>query len=255
MESISVVIITLNEEKNIDRCIKSIIDIADEILVYDTFSTDKTLEICKKYDKVKVEQGQFLGYSNTKNKANSLAKNDWILSLDADEAPELAIINHIKELKKSRLEGIYKINRQTIYCGKVIKHGGWFPDWQYRLFNRKEYEWKGEWIHERLEPINNNKNLEHQISGICQHFTVYTIDEHIDRVQKYSALWADMYFAKGKKMSKTLALVKAIIKFLKMLVLKRGYKDGKEGWNIAIISAFGLYLRYAKLWQLQRNKQ
>src|ERR1700748_1157315 len=141
MVKISVVIITFNEEKNIGRCLNSVRNIADEIIVADSFSTDNTVSIAKGYD-AKVISRAFVGYAEQKNHATQQAANDWILSLDADEELTPALEHSIAEFKKDPKHNVYQMPRLTNYCGKWIKHCGWYPDKQTRLYDRTKGKWE-----------------------------------------------------------------------------------------------------------------
>ena len=148
---LTAVIITKNEERNILRCLNSLLDVADEIVVVDSGSTDRTEEICNSFN-VKFVQQEWLGYSEQKNFANNLASNDWILSIDADEELSEKLKNSISELKNQRLsdDEVFSMNRLTNYCGHWIRHCGWYPDRKIRIWNRTVGKWQGE-IHETIE--------------------------------------------------------------------------------------------------------
>lgn len=247
---ISVVICTKNEEKNIERCLKAVSSIADEIIVVDSNSTDRTAEICKSYPKVKFIESKWLGFSNTKNYANSFATQDYILSLDADEELTIECQKEIESLKPS-LSGIYSINRMTNYCGQWIKHSGWFPDIHLRLFPKKETRWVGE-IHERLtySPTLEVKHLK----GIVNHYSYYSIEEHWQRINTYSTLGAHKY----TKYSYTRLIISMVInshfRFIRHYLVRRGFLDGFSGFVISILSAAAVFLKYAKAYQLKKTK-
>ena len=153
MTALSVVIITFNEERNIARCINSVKDIADEIVVVDSYSTDNTKNICSNFDVIFIQR-KWEGFSAAKNFANSMSKNDWILSLDADEVLSDQLRETIKNLKFKNEFSYCSFNRLTNYCGSWIRHSNWYPDKKLRLFNRKNSEWSG-LIHEELSvPVN-----------------------------------------------------------------------------------------------------
>ena len=171
MVKISAVIITFNEERNISRCIQSLVDVVDEIIVVDSFSKDKTEEICLA-NNVQFIQREWNGYSETKNFANSQAKNDWVLSLDADEALSADLKTSILTLKKEELKGSYSFNRLTNYCGMWVKFGGWYPDNKTRLFNRLEGKWTG-LIHENLEFSSATQTS--LLKGDCLHYSYYSV--------------------------------------------------------------------------------
>ena len=150
MLKLSVVIITLNEEKNIERCLQSVKDIADEIIVVDSYSDDRTEEICSEFG-VKFIQQKFKGYVDQKNDGNALASHDYILSLDADEALSEELAASISQVKENWQFDAYAMNRLTSYCGKWIRHSGWYPDRKSRLFDRRKARWTGHLVHERVE--------------------------------------------------------------------------------------------------------
>ncbi|MFY7991163.1 MAG: glycosyltransferase family 2 protein, partial [Fluviicola sp.] len=167
MQRLAVVIITLNEERNIERCIRSVRDLADEIIVLDAFSTDKTASICKDLG-VRFEQRAWEGYSATKNYLNSLVTAEFILSLDADEALSEDLYQEIKSAKTSGFQGTYSVNRMTNYMGKWIKHSGWFPDIKPRLFPKEGSYWDGAYVHETLV---HPPSEEHLFKGILEHYS------------------------------------------------------------------------------------
>ena len=168
---ISATIITLNEERNIDRCIRSIKDVADEIIVLDAYSTDRTESICQEHGVV-FEKREWEGYAASKNYLNSLANCDYILSIDADEALDDELRNAILDLKKLNDPEVYTVSRLTNYCGKWIKHSGWYPDVKLRLFPKSGCSWEGEFVHEELVyPVNLTVQ---QLTGHLEHFSYYS---------------------------------------------------------------------------------
>ncbi|MGZ5134101.1 MAG: glycosyltransferase family 2 protein, partial [Flavitalea sp.] len=148
MPGLSVVIITFNEENNIGRCIDSVKEVADEVIVLDSYSTDKTLEIATSKG-AKIHQQKFAGYGEQKNDALKLATHDLVLTLDADEALDSILTREILHEKKSPIYDGYSMNRCTNYCGKFIRHGSWYPDIKIRLFNKKMGKWSNARIHEK----------------------------------------------------------------------------------------------------------
>jgi len=183
---LSAIIITLNEERNIGRCIESLKAVADEILVVDSFSTDRTKEICETHG-VRFIQNEWKGYSVQKNFAQEKASHDFIISLDADEALSDELSESILRIKNLDAIHIYSFNRLTNYCGKWIRHGGWFPDIKIRMYDRKKCSWEGS-IHERLiYPQGEKITL---LKGDCHHYTFYTVDEHRRQVEKFTTLMA-----------------------------------------------------------------
>lgn len=251
MPQFSVVIITFNEERNIGRCLKSLEEVADEIVVVDSFSTDKTAEICQDFP-VKFIQKEWMGYSSAKNFANSLANNDYILSIDADEALSDELKKSILELKKSdNLFDAYRFNRLANYCGSWIHHCSWYPDIKLRLWNRHKGQWEGE-IHEEIKMKSSAKAG--FIKGDLLHFSYYSIEQHIRQVNNFTDLAAKAAFEKGKKAGCLKILFSPFIKFTRDYFLKLGFLDGYAGFVICRISAHATFLKYAKLRQLNKNK-
>jgi len=246
---ISFIIITFNEEKNIERCLKSINEVADEIIVVDSFSIDKTKEICNKY-LCRFYENKFVNYSLQKNYANSLALYDYIFSIDADEALSAELINSIKSLKNSDFSNnAYEMHRLNNYCGKWIKHGGWYPDTKLRLWKNKTALWQGE-IHETL--FFESKTSIKLLNGNLLHYSYYSIGEHVLQSDKFSSLSAKMLFEKGKKTNIVQILLKPFWKFLRNYFFKVGFIDGYYGFVISVISAHETFLKYTKLKQLNK---
>lgn len=250
--NISAVIITFNEERNIARCLESLQGVADEIVVVDSFSTDKTEEICKSFGVTFVSQ-KWLGYGEQKNFGNAGAANDWILSVDADEALSQQLKESILAIKKTeqKAEMAFEMNRLTNYCGSWIKHCGWYPDRKIRLFNRNTVKWDNRRVHEKLifQP---NIFIKH-LQGDMLHYTICLIAEHIVQINKYSSLMAEEYFKRGKKISLLGAVLKSKWSFLQKFILKGGFLDGYAGFLICKNSAFSIFLRYIKLKELQQT--
>jgi glycosyltransferase involved in cell wall biosynthesis len=187
---ISVIIITKNEEINIGRCIQSVQQVADEVIVIDTFSTDKTTKIATELG-AQVVSKEWLGYGPQKNFGNNLAQYEYILALDADEALDETLSSEILKLKnQNQLNGVYELNRMTNYCGKFIKHSGWYPDRKIRLFPKKEAHWDDSPVHEKLIP-HKGQGIS-QIPGHLLHYSFYSISEHWERINKYSDIEAEI---------------------------------------------------------------
>lgn len=244
MNKISVVIITYNEEKNIRRCLESIKNLTDDIVILDSFSTDKTEEIAKEYNVNFIKQS-FLGHIEQKNKAISYAKNDIILSLDADEAVSEELSLNIKNcLSNFNVDGYY-INRLTNYCGKWIKHGGWYPDKKLRLFNSKKGKWSGINPHDKYELNKNSKTS--TLKGDLYHFSYYTYEDHLKQLNSFTSILANQYIEKGKSVNNLQLIINPIFKFIKYYFIKLGFLDGWEGYIIAKTSAFATFIKYAKI--------
>lgn len=253
MNKISVVIITFNEEKNIERCLKSVQDIADEIIVVDSFSTDRTKQICESFHNLKFIPHKWEGYSNSKNYGINSATNDLIFSIDADEVVSDELKKSINYFKQKELDVnvALTVNRLTNYCGKWIKHGGWYPDTKLRLWNRKIGKWQGE-IHE-IVVLDNKTTTPQLLDGDLLHYSIQSIEQHIDTINKFSTIAAQSKKAKGKKTNLLKILFKPIIKFIILYIIRLGFLDGYFGFVIAASSAYSTYLKEIKLNYLYKS--
>jgi glycosyltransferase involved in cell wall biosynthesis len=249
--SITAVIITKNEEKNIERCILSLAEVVDEVLVVDSGSTDKTLAISRELG-ASILESQWLGYAKTKNLGNTAAKNDFILSIDADEVISPALKKSILRQKKSGLEGIYSFNRLTNYCGKWIKHSGWYPDVKVRIFNKRDVHWTGDFVHEILL-LPEELKIKH-LPGDLLHYSYNSKADHIARTKKYADLSAEKMFHASQSFGSLKPFISGTAKFIKMYVLKRGFLDGSLGLQIAKISAQGVHSKYRTLAEIKARK-
>jgi len=250
MIKISAVIITLNEERNIQRCISSLQHIADEIVVIDSYSHDRTKEICLA-NNIRFIEHQWQGYGNTKNFGNQQAVNDFILSIDADEALSDDLRNSILKIKETaQNDDVFQMNRLTNYCGKWIKHCGWYPDSKIRIWNRQLGEWDSADVHEKIDFKSNiNKTL---LNGDLQHYSYYSFLEHFQRIAKYSTLSAEKAFKKGKRSSVLKILLSPCIRFIRNYFLKLGILDGFHGFAISRIEAYGVFVKYLTLYKLRK---
>jgi glycosyltransferase involved in cell wall biosynthesis len=249
MIKLSVVIITYNEEKNIGRCLESVKEIADEIVVVDSLSTDKTREICESFGARFIEQ-KFLGYQDQKNFAHNLASFDYVLSLDADEALNSELLSEIKRIKNNFSFDGYSFNRLTNYNGEWIKHCGWYPDVKVRLVKKDKAKWSGGNIHEHLAV---NGSVGH-LAGELLHYSYDSISMHVLQTNKYSTTEAQILFAKGKRASILKLITRPFWQFLKDYFLKKGFLDGRYGFVICSINALYVLLKYAKMKELEFNK-
>ena len=248
---LSVTIITFNEEKNIERCLKSIQRIADEIVVVDSFSTDNTKKICEQFN-VKFHEQTWLGYSEQKNLANNLTFNDLILSIDADEVVSKELETSILELKKSAKpnEG-FKINRLTNYCGTWIRHCGWYPDSKIRIWFKGEAKWTGE-LHE--EVVFTKKHHINSLKGDLLHYSYHSISQHITQFNSFTDIGAIEGIKKGTQSNLPIMVIKGFWKFIRDYFLKLGFLDGYYGFVICLISSFATFIKYVKIRQLQKTK-
>ena len=241
MNALSAVIITLNEERNIGRCIQSLQSIADETIVVDSFSNDATESICKSFG-VKFVKHQWEGYVKQKQFANALASNDLIFSIDADEvvSPELAqSILKIKELNATKK--VFSMNRLMNYCGKWIRHGGWYPEYKIRIFDRRFVGWTGGQVHETLSIPDDFETV--RINGDLYHYSFYSEDEFRRQTEKFAHMSAEDAIAKGKKGTIFEAYFHCFWRFVRDYVFKAGFLDGKTGFRIGLINAKSVFLK------------
>ncbi len=246
MLKISVAIITYNEEHNIARCLTSVQGIADEIVVVDSCSTDKTEQVCATFG-VRFISQPFLGYIDQKNFAISQARNEWVLSLDADEALSDTLRASIADLKK-RTElnaDAFSFSRLSSYCGQWIKHGGWYPDRKIRLFDRKKAFFAGVNPHDKIEVVSGAKV--ELLKGDLLHYTYFNITEHIQQTDRFTAIMAEDLFKKGKRTNFLKIAIKPRIRFIRDFILHGGFLDGYYGFVIARISAHAVFLREIRL--------
>ena len=255
MTQISAVIITFNEEKNIERCIKSLMPIADEIVVIDSYSTDKTKKICEKYSSninLKFIEHQFDGHIEQKNWAITQAKYKHILSLDADEALDDELQKEILKIKENFGADGYFFNRLTNYCGKWVYHCGWYPDRKLRLWNSTKGQWGGDNPHDKFEMFDKKAILKH-LKGNILHYSYYTKEDHYKQVEYFTTILAKSQEKKGKKSSLLILIFSPIIKFIKDYFFNLGILDGKTGFTICRISAYATYLKYKKIRKLKKS--
>ncbi len=245
---ISVVIITYNEEKNIGRCIESVKEVADEVVVLDSFSTDRTEEICKSLG-AKFFQHKFDGHIEQKNRAVTYASHPHILSLDADEALDRELKEEIKKVKQNFVKDGYYMARLTYYCGHWVRHGGWYPDLKLRLWDSRKGKWGGINPHDKYELFEGDKNTG-RLKGNILHYSYYTLEDHYKQVEYFTDIAAKAYFEKKISAPLYKLYLNPIAKFISHYFLNLGFLDGKAGFRIARISAYATWLKYKKLRKL-----
>lgn len=252
MISLSVVIITFNEERNILRCLQSVKNVADEIIVVDSFSTDKTKDICEKHG-VKFVQHKFEGHIEQKNWAITQASSKFILSLDADEALSPELEKSILEVKSNWHCDGYYFNRLTNYCGRWIKHAGWYPDRKLRLWDSSKGKWTGINPHDRYELLDDSKTC--FLHGDLFHYSYYSIFQHMDQVNKFTEIGARSAFESGRTISFIGMIFQPGWKFFRDFIIKGGILDGYYGYAICRISAHASFIKYLKMRELQKQKK
>lgn len=225
--------------------------VVDEIVVVDSFSKDKTEEICQSFG-VRFIPHVFEGHIQQKNFAIDQTIHEWVLSLDADEALDETLKASILAIKEQPVFQGYKFNRLTNYCGNWVKHSGWYPDTKIRLVHKAHARWTGVNPHDRLDMLNGE--VVGHLKGDLLHYSYYTQEDHLRQIEYFSTIASKELFQRGKKTNYVMIGIKVVVQFLKNILLKKGFLDGATGWTIARLSAYATYKKYSKLMQLYRDK-
>ncbi|WP_017732391.1 glycosyltransferase family 2 protein [Nafulsella turpanensis] len=250
MIKLSAVIITLNEERNIARCLSSLQGVADEIIVLDSFSTDKTEAICREYG-VKFLAHPFEGHIQQKNMVADMASHPYVLALDADEALSEELRASILAVKENPEYDAYQFNRLTNYCGHWVTYAGWYPDVKLRLWKKNKGHWGGSNPHDKI--IIEKGSSVGSLRGDLLHYSYYTISQHIKQTNSFSDIAAKEAFRKGEKASFLKIVLNPLFTFIKKYFFQRGFTGGWYGFIICINSAFGKFLKYVKLMELHQS--
>ena len=250
MEKMSVVIITYNEENSLERCIESVKPVADEIIILDSFSTDNTVKIGLAAGAL-VHQQTFHGYKEQKNAALHYASYNYILSIDADEALSVELINSILNAKEKFTYAAYSMNRCNFFCGRFIRHGLWYPDRKVRLFDKRFARWGGMNPHDKII-LDNDRNAYH-LEGDLFHYSFNGVSEYVKRNDEITTIAATSLHKKGEH-SGLRIIVNPAWRFIKSYILKKGFLDGYPGFIIAKNLAAQAYLKYKKLNVLNRKR-
>ena len=247
MTQLSLAIICLNEAASIERCIRSV-PFATDVVVLDSGSTDRTREIAAALW-ARVFDEEWRGFRAQKQRATDLCKNDWVLSLDADEALSESSVQELAALLAKPLTSDgYELPRLSWTMGRWIRHGGWYPDWQLRLFNRTKATWQGgEHVHERV-----SAQTVSRLNEPIEHFPFENLAEQVATNNRYSGLGAAELQKRGVRFSYAKLVFKPISKFLETYVIKRGFADGLPGFIISVGAAYSVFLKFAKLWEFER---
>lgn len=250
--NISAVIITFNEEGRLPAALDSLRGVADEIVVVDSYSSDRTAEIARQAQAT-VYQNHFEDYGQQKNFALQKASHEWILNLDADERVSPELQKAIAELKKKKIPGnvaAFAIKRKTFYLGRWIRHSGWYPDKKVRLFRKSGSAWQGR-IHERLQVTGDIASL----SGAILHFTYRDISDHVRRLNCYSTFLAEEIVRQKKKCLALRLFILPPVTFFRHYVWRLGFLDGFPGLVIATVSSWGTAMKYFKAMASKRSPQ
>lgn len=245
MKKLSVIIITHNEEDNIEECLESV-KWADEIVVLDSFSEDETVNICRRYTD-KIFQSKFTNFSLQKNMVLDRATNDWVLSIDADEriTPRLKtqIVMVINE--ESKEYSGYYIPRRNYFFGEWVRHCDLYPDYVLRLFRKSKSRFRDKMVHESVSL----KGKAGWIEQPLEHYTYGSINDFIDRMKRYTTLSVQQMRRDGKKSRWYNLIVNPGAAFLKMYFIKKGFLDGKLGFIVCVLFSYYAFMKYAKLWE------
>jgi len=251
MQPISIVIICKNEEDIIGQTLQSLQGISDDIVVYDNGSTDTTAEVVKSYP-VRFHQGLWEGFGRTKNKANDLAKHDWILSLDADESLDDEVKQALKQFQPDSEKTVYEVKFKNFLGKKYLKYGEWGRDAHIRLFNRKHVNWNDAPVHEELQvPAD---AVVKKLKGAVLHQTMTDIDDYAKKMTKYAMMNAEKYFQQGKKASFFKIRMSPRFAFFQNFILRLGFLDGHAGYVCARMTSYYTFLKYARLRELWNEK-
>ncbi len=249
-KKISVCITAGNEEANIRRCLESA-TWASEIVVVDSFSTDRTLEICKEYTD-RVYQHEWLGYIGQKNLIKDLATGPWILFLDADEVISKGLRDEIiLEFESDNSEHFagYEFPRLVRFLGRWITHGDWYPDVKLRLFRKDKGECGGKEPHDRTTVNGQVKRLQNPL----YHYTYNDIRDQMATLNRFTSISAEGKFKEGRRFGYNDAIFRPFFRFIRCYFLKRGFMDGLPGLIIATFTAVGVFSKYVKLWEVQHR--
>ncbi len=249
---LSGVIITFNEARNIEKCLASLSNVVDEIVVVDSFSTDNTKTICKRFNVTFIEQ-EFLGYIEQKNFALAQAKHNYIVSLDGDESLSETLQESIIQLKSNwKLDGYYA-NRFNNFCGQWIKHSDWYPNKKLRVFDRRKANWQGMNPHDNVQLHDKNQKTGH-LKGDILHLTYQSYEEFSAKTEYFSDIAAKAYLKNNKKAPVWKLLWNPFWAFFKSFFLRFGFLDGYNGFVICKETAKITYLKYSKLRELYKSE-
>lgn len=248
MSTISVTIITKNEADNIRQCLESIAWV-DEIIVFDSGSEDDTVSICHEFTDQVFIDNDWQGFGIQKNRALEKATSDWVLSLDADEVVSADLANEIRAALKSE-HAIYEIPRLSTFCGKEIRHSGWWPDYVARLFPRGHARFSDDKVHERLVFEEEARQLENPL----KHNTAPDLHDVLEKMNRYSSIGAEKKYHDGKSTGLFSAIFHGLWAFLWSYIGRSGFLDGREGFILAVTKAENSYYRYLKLMYLNEHR-
>lgn len=245
---LSVTIITRNEATNLEAALESV-SWADEIIVVDAGSTDDTVDIARRHG-ARVEVRDWPGYGPQKNHAATIAANDWILSIDADERVTPALAGEIRDLMQRGPERQgYRMPRVTRYLGRWIRSTDWYSDYQLRLYDRRAARWNDRRVHESVELPGAPGVLHNDL----QHYAYRDISHHLATIDRYTTLAADQWIVEGRRTNVIAMALHPPLAFLRNYVLRGGIRDGAAGFVVSVLNSYYVFLKLAKLWERQEN--
>jgi len=247
---LSVAIITLNEERNLAECLASVA-FADEIVVVDGGSHDRSCDIARAAGARVIEASDWQGFGAQKNRAIDACSGDWVLSIDADERVPQNLRSEIQTALRANQFDVYEMPRRSFYCGRFMRHSGWWPDYVRRLFRRGSARFSAAPVHESLETDKTIGRLQHPI----EHWSYRTMEQVLDKVNLYSSLSAPVVIQRGGRPTIFTAILHGAGAFFRTYLLRRGFLDGSHGFMLAVSNAEGSYYRYVKAMLLQQPKQ
>ena len=248
MPEISTIVITLNEERNIERCLKSVLPFSHEIVVVDSGSTDRTVEICRDYTDHVVTH-QWLGYGRQKQLAMERSSCPWVFSIDADEEVSPGLCKEIQALDFSR-DGYY-MPRKAWYLNRWVNHSGWYPGYILRLFDRVKGQFTDEIVHEFVSVSGKVGRLKNDL----YHYSYRDVSHHIDKMNDFTTLAARQMDEQGRRPGVHNIALYPFLEFLKVYVIKRGFLDGLAGLTISSLHAYYVFLKYAKLYEIKSSRR
>ncbi len=246
MIPVSVAVVTKDEAKNIERALKSV-RAFDDIVVIDAFSSDGTVEICRRYTD-RVYQREWMGYARQKQAAVDLAENQWVLILDADERVTEGLAEEIKEKMKGNGPLGFYVPRKNFFLGKWIRHSGWWPDYTLRLFRKDVSHVEFREVHEKVVVDGPVDYLRQPL----EHYTYGTISDYVRKMENYSTLSAAELHDKKFTPHVLSMLINPFCVFVKMFFLRQGFRDGMHGFMLAGLYSFYTFLKYAKMWEKKK---
>ncbi|TVR37120.1 MAG: glycosyltransferase family 2 protein [Cryomorphaceae bacterium] len=248
MQPLSVVIITLNEAERIDRCIRSVQGLSDDILVVDSGSTDDTVALAEKAGARVVHQN-WLGFGAQKKFATSQSRHDWVLALDADEWLSDALKQSIADVLQNPEADAYEMPRRNLFLGRWLRHGEGYPDYSLRLYNRNKANWREDRVHEAVHCSGKVGRLK----GDLMHQSADTLQQYLHKHNRYTSLQAEQLFANGERFSLFKLLFSPWVRFVKFYFLRLGFLDGTAGLIHIAAGCWTVFAKHSKLLELQQR--